>query len=255
MTSSHLSAHRQATVGQRLLVALLVLIAGCSSGSKVDTAARDRCEAKWGVGNCVERDQKWVPLAAAISTASTATAPPTTAQPTAPPATISSTTIAPTTTPPTTTRAVGTELTGTSLGPLRLGMSIGDAMATGWLGSSLTTCVAALGLGAESGNELFDLKGPRAPAGLDATVETQGDRVASMIVNSKVGLPGGIDFEPTWDGHQAQFALQNAGSTMTLEDHFDPNDTGTGAFPDGSSFGMYFPGSASIGIPELRVCD
>jgi hypothetical protein len=76
-------------------------------------------------------------------------------------------------------------------------MSIGDALATGWLGSSLTTCAASLGVGAEPGNELFDPKGPRA----------------------------------------------------------ETNDTGTGAFPDASSFGMFFTGGATIGIPAVRVCD
>jgi hypothetical protein len=106
MINGHLGARRQAIVG-RVLIGLLVLIAGCSSGSKVDTAARNRCEAKWGVGNCVERSTKWVPLAAATTTipataAPTTTAAPPTAAPTTlapPPTTVPLTTIAPTTAP------------------------------------------------------------------------------------------------------------------------------------------------------------
>lgn len=68
----------------RLLAAFVLLIAvasGCSTSPRVDTAGRDRCEAKWGVGNCVERSDKWVPLAKAITTTtapSTTTAAPTT---------------------------------------------------------------------------------------------------------------------------------------------------------------------------------
>lgn len=54
---------------------MAVLVTGCSAGSTVDTAARDRCESKWGVGNCVERSEKWVPLAAVTSTTSTTSVP------------------------------------------------------------------------------------------------------------------------------------------------------------------------------------
>lgn len=51
---------------------LVTLLSACSFGLRVDTAARDRCESKWGVGNCVERNGTWVPLASATSTTSTA---------------------------------------------------------------------------------------------------------------------------------------------------------------------------------------
>src|SRR5690606_25361127 len=58
------------------LAGLFLVLSACSSGTEVDTAARDRCEGKWGVGNCVERNGAWVPLAAA--TTATTTAPSTT---------------------------------------------------------------------------------------------------------------------------------------------------------------------------------
>lgn len=58
----------RAMLGGVVLYSLVIQISGCSSGSDVDAAARDRCEAKWGVGNCVERNAKWVPLASATST-------------------------------------------------------------------------------------------------------------------------------------------------------------------------------------------
>jgi hypothetical protein len=59
--------------------ALAIMAAACSSDAGLDTAARDRCEERWGVGNCVERDDKWVPLAAATSTTTTAASTSTTA--------------------------------------------------------------------------------------------------------------------------------------------------------------------------------
>jgi hypothetical protein len=111
-----------------LLAGMLVLISACSTGSKLDTAARDRCEAKWGVGNCVERNEQWVPLAAATST----TAPATTTST----ATASSTTApAPTTTAATTTTAPAKPaedvLRPDGLGALGFGMSVREAVATG----------------------------------------------------------------------------------------------------------------------------
>jgi hypothetical protein len=86
-----------------LVLAVLVVASGCGGGGD-DTAARDKCEASAGVGRCLERDGKWVPVGN-IDGTTTTPAPPTT--------TPESTT---TTTAPTTT-TVG-QLTGK--GPLHV---------------------------------------------------------------------------------------------------------------------------------------
>ena len=53
------------------LVAVVLGVDACGSGDKVDEAARDRCEAEYGIGECVERNGRWVPLARATSTSTT----------------------------------------------------------------------------------------------------------------------------------------------------------------------------------------
>lgn len=50
-----------------LAVAFVAGLVGCTSDG-VDEAARDECEDEYGVGNCVEREGAWVPLASATST-------------------------------------------------------------------------------------------------------------------------------------------------------------------------------------------
>lgn len=55
------------------LVAVALGVTACGSGDKVDEAARDRCEAEYGVGECVERNERWVPLARATSTSTIST--------------------------------------------------------------------------------------------------------------------------------------------------------------------------------------
>lgn len=69
------------------LVAVMLSVGACGSDDKLDEAARDRCEAEYGVGECVERGEMWVPLArattsmTATSTTSTTAATTTTAAP------------------------------------------------------------------------------------------------------------------------------------------------------------------------------
>jgi hypothetical protein len=130
-----------------LLAGMFVLIPACSTGSKLDTAARDRCEAKWGVGNCVERNEKWVPLAAATSTtapastSSSATAPSTTA-PIPTTAATTTTTMAP-------AKPAEDVLRTDGLGALELGMSVADAVATGAVGdpsASITESMDVMGV-------------------------------------------------------------------------------------------------------------
>ena len=59
---------RSATV-----LVLMVLLIGACGDDGVDVEARDRCEADAGVGNCVERDGKWVPLGSQGGTTSAPT--------------------------------------------------------------------------------------------------------------------------------------------------------------------------------------
>lgn len=54
-----------------LVVTLALGVGACGSDDTVDEAARDRCEAQYGVGECVERDGEWVPLERATSTTTT----------------------------------------------------------------------------------------------------------------------------------------------------------------------------------------
>lgn len=84
------------------LAAVAALIAGCGgSSSEARSGARDACERDHGVGNCVERNGGWVPLARALTpNAQTAvTSPPSSA-----PSSTSTTTTAP---PPPTTAPAG----------------------------------------------------------------------------------------------------------------------------------------------------
>jgi hypothetical protein len=64
--------------GTALLVLVLAPVAACGGE---DTAARDKCEAAAGVGNCVEREGEWVPLGSKGGTTSTTARPTTTRTP------------------------------------------------------------------------------------------------------------------------------------------------------------------------------
>lgn len=86
---------------------IAALLGGCASGDSIDEEARDACEDEFGVGNCVERREEWVPLASATSS----TTDPTQATTTSTSTTAPSTTAPPTTLPPTTLPATH-DLTG-----------------------------------------------------------------------------------------------------------------------------------------------
>lgn len=83
----------RAAAGAAVLLMALVL-SGCNRGDKVDAAARDRCEAEYGVGECVERNGDWVPLARATTTTSSTTTTSTTSTTAAPSATTAPSTTA-----------------------------------------------------------------------------------------------------------------------------------------------------------------
>src|SRR5438105_751406 len=55
-----------------LVVASLVLVAACGSGSQ-NTASRDRCEATAGVGHCLQRGGNWVAIGSIKGTLPTTT--------------------------------------------------------------------------------------------------------------------------------------------------------------------------------------
>ena len=80
------------------LVTSLVSTA-CSSSSKNDTRARSKCEASAGVGRCLLRDSKWLPIGSRNGTTSTSTSSPSSS---------TTTTSTTTTTPTTTTTAAPT---------------------------------------------------------------------------------------------------------------------------------------------------
>ena len=88
----------------------LAILTACA-GTNHHLALRDACEKQYGVGNCVERDASWVPLASATTTSTeptTTTSPPTSTTPstTSPPTTVSVAVPAPT--PPSTSVACPT---------------------------------------------------------------------------------------------------------------------------------------------------
>lgn len=123
------------TIAAVLASVVAIVTLGSCSGSGGGNADRDRCEEKWGVGNCVERTKGWVPLASATSTSTTAAA----------------TTAAPkTTSPPTTTTEA--PVTGDP------GADCADAVGT--LGSSFADSARKNAAACESTVEMASAYGP-----------------------------------------------------------------------------------------------
>lgn len=162
--------------------------------------------------------------------------------------------------------AVGTDrpatdtprLSGQALGPIELGMSRRDALATGWLGDAQETCSDILGGGAQPGEYSYELGGERSPGSLSGQVEFVDDRVILIQVGSEVELPNGITFDTGWDNPRAERAFTDRGYSFSSGEFFDSNDSATVRSPGGDEFGMYFSyseGSAIVAIPEVSICD
>ena len=99
-------------IGKRSTVVVLIsvaLLSACGSSSG-DTAARDRCEALAGVGRCLQRSGRWVPIGSINGTTTTTTTVRTTTSVSRPTTTTSTTT---TTSPPTTPETAAATTTAT----------------------------------------------------------------------------------------------------------------------------------------------
>ena len=139
------------------------------------------------------------------------------------------------------------------IGPLRLGMSRAEAVATGWLSDPSPGCE----LGGPPLPVVYKLKGPKAPAGIVGTVEFDrgtlrvlafsagvrtsfgvtipGGTVSDMLKRARAaGLSATSVYDETFAG---LFVTVNRGGKQVL-----------GAFADQSAI-------ATIAVPYVPVCD
>lgn len=143
-----------------------------------------------------------------------------------------------------------------SLGPLVVGMSEADAVATGWLGApSSDTCEAALDLDLPPNSADYRIDGPSAPSGTEGLVEVRGGVIQIITVSAGALVAGMPILQDNLYSAPAEGMLVLAGYDVVVEDLFETDDYLTATAPNGTTLGMYFSGSPSAAVPVMTICD
>lgn len=143
-----------------------------------------------------------------------------------------------------------------SYGPFRVGMSLEEAKATGWLVSEEQTCADLLGMGAEPGELLYSFADPSDPTNTGA-VDFLGYAVTEIrITAERVRFRGGLTIGRSQGVHEVTDVLTSSGFQVELTSVFEQDDYIEGVSPDGATFGLYHDGqSMTVGVPQLVLCD
>jgi hypothetical protein len=146
-------------------------------------------------------------------------------------------------------------LENNSLGPLTIGMSLGDAKATGWLGESLTPCGVLLGISDGQSDQEFTLDGPSTPQGVSGRTLFADGVLTEIWAYTGVYVAG--RFALTSDVTQS-YAVESLGSQGYMVDVltlFEPDDYISATEPDGDSLALFFQDGVFAGVPQITTCE
>lgn len=143
-----------------------------------------------------------------------------------------------------------------ALGPLSIGMTLEEALATGWLGTEVTACAILLGDIGDGTERDFLLDGRAAPTGLDGRVLFADDALVEIWVGAGAYVGGQnllMSDDVTQD--EATAALAESGYSTELLYIFEPNDYLVATESDGQTIVMFFQDYALAGVPQITTCD
>jgi hypothetical protein len=141
------------------------------------------------------------------------------------------------------------------LGPIIVGMSIDEALATGWLGDELVSCSELLGIGDGVTERTFALGGPAAPAGLAGRVVFIDGTLYEVQALSGVLVGGALELATHLTPSDAADALEAAGYDVEITAAFEPEDYLTATEGDGDTLSIFFQDGPLAGLPQLTTCD
>ncbi|MCU1498000.1 MAG: hypothetical protein JWM47_1953 [Acidimicrobiales bacterium] len=141
-------------------------------------------------------------------------------------------------------------------GPLKIGMTLGQAQATKWIGTEEDNCSDILGGGAEPGEYQYGFAVPGNPA-IVGSVDFLNDKISEIrVVANDIEFADGVSIGRPQEGYEITDVLSSSGYDVELTQQFEPADRIDGITPAGATFGLYLGNREIIlGVPRLSLCD
>jgi hypothetical protein len=141
------------------------------------------------------------------------------------------------------------------LGPLVVGMTVDEALATDWLGEESGTCSEALGIDTTTDERTFGIEGPSAPTGLRGAVDFTDGSLSEIRASAGVRVAGAFDVGDDLTIPGAADVLRGAGYEVETLSTFEPSDYLNATDADGDTLSVFYERGMAAGIPQFTTCD